>query len=575
MIAELNIRGLGVIAECELQFSSGMIAFTGETGAGKTLLVGALGLVLGDRADTGMVAGERADVSATVLVDPTGAACRRVTDAGGVVEPDGAVTVSRSVLASGRARAALGGAAVPVALVRELGDGIAQRHSQSDQLQLRSRKRQRQSLDAFGGPKLATALTHYQQDYQQYLAAVDRLAQLQRQRTEQESRLAELQEGLAEVADVRPKPGEETEVPQQILRLANAEQLAEGVSAALTVVAGAEDGALADLAAAQQSLARAARLDTDLTPLVERLGEAALLLDDIVSELNRYAGDLAPDPSALAELQRRKASLTKLQRDFGPTLTDVLAWEDRARAEVGELTNAADNEEAAQEEIAELLQRLEQRAAELSELREAAAERLSAAVTTELRELAMPDAMFRAEVTQQEAETGLGLPDGRTVAFGATGVDLVDFRLQPHPGGHWSPIGEGASGGELSRIMLALEVVLAESDPPAVFVFDEVDSGIGGKTAVEVGRRLARLADHSQVLVVTHLPQVAVFADQHVVVSKGTDGRVTRSTVTEVAGEQRSRELARMLSGSDESATATAHAAELLDLASKHRETRV
>jgi DNA repair protein RecN (Recombination protein N) len=575
MIAELNIRGLGVIAECELQFSSGMIAFTGETGAGKTLLVGALGLVLGDRADTAMVAGERADVSATVLVDPTGAETRRVTEAGGVVEPDGAVTVSRSVLAGGRARAALGGAAVPVALVRELGDKLAQRHSQSDQLQLRSRKRQRQSLDAYGGPELAATLTRYQRDYQQYLAAIERLTQIQQQRGEQEARLAELQEGLARIEAVRPRPGEEDEVPQQILRLANAEQLAEGVAGALDAVAEAEDGVLTDLATAQQSLGRAARLDPELAPLGDRLGEAALLLDDIVAELNRYASELSPDPTALEELQRRKAALATLQRDFGPTLTDVIEWEERAREEVTELTNAADTEQVVRAELAELLQRLGQVAAELSELRVAAATQLSEAVTHELRDLAMPDAVFRAEIAQQESETGLELADGRVVAFGATGVDTVDFRLLAHPGGNWSPIGEGASGGELSRIMLALEVVLAESDPPAVFVFDEVDSGIGGKTAVEVGRRLARLADRSQVLVVTHLPQVAVFADQHVVVSKGTDGRVTRSTVAEVAGEERSRELARMLSGSDESATATAHAAELLDIAAKHRDTKV
>lgn len=570
MIADLHIRNLGVIAESELEFSSGMVAFTGETGAGKTMLVGALGLVLGDRADTGVVTGGKAEVSARIVVDPGGPTAARVEEAGGAVDPDGTLAVSRTVSAVGRGRAALGGAAVPVSLLAEVGRQTAQRHSQSDQVQLRSPRRQRQSLDAYGGAPLGAALADYRRRYTEYLESSRQLASLQQQRSEREARMAELREGLARIDAVDPEPDEDQSLPAGIARLANAEELAHSVAAVLAVLErGDGDGILTDLTVAQQSLARTVAMDPGRSGLTQRLDEAAILLADIAAELRSYAGDLHTDPVRLEEMQQRRSAVSALQRSFGPGTADVVRWAQQAREELARLDGADEAEANLRDDIDRKVGELAAAAQRVSDMRTDAARRLGAAVTAELVQLAMPHAVFTATVAQHEANAGLPLPDGRVVAFGENGIDTVAFLLAPHDGASPAPIGEGASGGELSRIMLALEVVLAESDPPAVFVFDEVDAGIGGRTAVEVGRRLARLARRSQVLVVTHLPQVAVFADQHVVVRKDSDGQVTRSSVMAVGGLDRRRELARMLSGQDESEVALAHADELLAVAAQ------
>ncbi len=571
MIADLRIRGLGVISECELELSSGMVVFTGETGAGKTVLVGALGLVLGDRADTGLVSDERAEVSAQMLVRPGGSIADRVEQAGGSLDPDGGLAAARTITQGGRSRAALGGTTVPVSLLAEVGSQIAQRHSQSDQLRLRSRKRQRQALDAFAGPALTATMANYHSSYRNYLTAVADLQQLRKERSERDHRRVELQEALARIEEIKPLAAEETELPEQISRLANVEQLAQDAATALSGLEREDGGTAAEFGTVLQSVTRMAALDPQLSSLRDRCGEMSILLDEVLADVTRYAAALAADPAQLAALQQRRAALTALQRDFGPSLAQVLDWADTARTELKILSSSQDDEARLEEQIEQLLHALTKTGQQVSELRAVAAERLASAVTVELHELSMPNASFRVDVIQQEADEGLQLPDGRTVAFGESGVDTVAFLLAPHPGADWSPVGEGASGGELSRIMLSLEVVLAEADPPAVFIFDEVDAGIGGKTAIEVGRRLASLARRSQVLVVTHLPQVAAFADQQMVVTKSTEGRVTRTSVTEVTGQDRSAELARMLSGSDGSAAATAHATELLDLANEHR----
>jgi DNA repair protein RecN (Recombination protein N) len=567
VIADLHIRNLGVIAEADLALSSGMVVFSGETGAGKTVLVGALGLVLGDRADTALVAGDRAEVSARVVVDPDGAMARRVEELGGAVEADGTLTVARTVAAAGRSRAALGGAAVPVAVLAEVGGSVAQRHSQSDQISLRSGRRQRQSLDAYGGTDLADALARYRDTYDRFVEQSEGLRRAQHDRAENRRRLAAVQEGLARIDELSPQPGEDRTLPDEIARLANTEHLSQQAAEALAALSDDDGGAAAALLVAGQALGRAAAVDGSLTALSGRLGEVMALVSELDADLRRYTDGLNRDPAVLDSLQRRRAALTALQRDYGPTLDDVLTWQRSARTEAAALQGADADEAEALERIAALVADLAASAAIVSRLRVAAAERLGAAVSAELRDLAMPHARFTVAVAQQESDSGLALPDGRSVAFGRNGVDTVAFLLAPHPGADPAPIGDGASGGELSRIMLALEVVLAQSDPPAVFVFDEVDAGIGGRTAVEVGRRLARLARRSQVLVVTHLAQVAAFADQHVVVRKDSGGRVTRSSVCEAAGGQRRRELARMLSGQDDSPAALAHAQELLALA--------
>ena len=311
--------------------------------------------------------------------------------------------------------------------------------------------------------------------------------------------------------------------------------------------------------------------DPALAALAQRLDEASFLLSDVSTDLAAYADGIEADPRRLADVQQRIADLTSLMRKYGPKLGDVLSWASQGSLRLAELEGDDDRIEALAAERIEARAELAALAARVSRGRSAAAEKFAAAVTTELAELAMPHARIEVPVTQREAADGLDV-DGRTVAFGPSGVDDVEIRLAPHPGAPFLPIAKGASGGELSRVMLAVEVVFAGSDPVPTFVFDEVDAGVGGKAAVEVGRRLARLARTSQVVVVTHLPQVAAFADRQLVVRKADDGSVTRSGVTVLDEAERRRELARMLAGLEESELGQAHADELLRAAAADRQ---
>jgi DNA repair protein RecN (Recombination protein N) len=575
VIANLNISGLGVIATADLEFSAGLVAFTGETGAGKTMVVTAMGLVLGDRADTGVSAGsDRVDVDAVIVVPTDGPAAQQIEAAGGALDPDGSVVVTRSLSSQTRGRATLGGTAVPVAALHEFGERVAQRHSQSDQILLRKPRRQRISLDQYGGAAVAAAVRRYRERYDEFLTLTRRLDDLTADVGRRHARIAELREGLAEIEAVDPQVGEEQTLPDTILRLTNAESLRLAAGDALRWLS-ADDQEAVDAAVAMErgltALQRVTGQDPGLVSVAERLGSAAEIVSEIAGELRRYTAVLHADPEALEQLHQRKAALAVLQRKYGDTGAEIRSWAEAAHAELAELDVDDDAVQALRAELTTVVTVLGQAAAGLSQARSAAATGLSAAVSGELRALSMPKAEFVVEVIQRDDPAGLRLPDGRACAFGENGVDVVRFLLAPHPGSVPSPIGDGASGGELSRIMLALEVVLAEHSPPSVFVFDEIDAGIGGRTATEVGRRLARLANRSQVFVVTHLAQVASFADQHIVVEKDQSGRVTAASVHEVAGDGRTTELSRMLSGQDQSPAARQHARELLDLAAADR----
>jgi len=583
MLEEVRITGLGVIDEAVLELSGGFNVVTGETGAGKTMVVSGLGLLFGGRADPSRVrpGSDRATVEGRLRVEPGGEVARQVSDAGGDLDDDDStLLLSRSVSAEGRSRATAGGRGVPVSLLTYLADDLVAVHGQADQQQLLRPGRQRQALDRFGGPALSRLLAGYQRSYQQHAelrAELDELTSLARDRAREAD---DLRRGLAEVERAEPAEGEDIELLAEEERLANADALHSAATSAHEALLGdpasgsyeAADAATL-LASARQALESAAHHDQALAALAARVSEAAYLVSDVAAELASYAQSIEADPVRLSVVQERRAELARLIRAYGALapardlpdggaqggdLAAVLSWAKSAALRLVELDSTDERIAVLGEQEAALAATVAELAAQLTASRREVAGRFAAEVTAELAALAMPHA--RLDVAVAPARE-----------LGPHGGDEVEIRLAAHPGATALPLNKGASGGELSRVMLAIEVVFAGADPVPTFVFDEVDAGVGGKAAVEIGRRLARLARRAQVIVVTHLPQVAAFADTHLVVEKADDGSVTRSGITRLDDEGRVRELSRMLAGLEDSEFGRAHAGELLAAAAAER----
>jgi DNA repair protein RecN (Recombination protein N) len=591
MLEEVRITGLGVIDEAVLELSPGFTVVTGETGAGKTMVVTGLGLLFGGRADPARVrpGAQRAVVEGRLTIDADGKVARQVDEAGGELDDDGAaLVISRSVSAEGRSRAHAGGRSVPVSLLTYLADDLVAVHGQSDQQQLLRAGRQREALDAYAGPELARVLADYQRVYQRHRDTRAELAELTEQAREREMEAAGLRQALAEIEALDPAPDEDVQLRAEEERLSNAESLRAAATAAHEALLGDPSAgayerpdAVALVGGARQELEAVRQHDPALGSLADRLSEASYLLSDVAGELASYTESLDADPARLAAVQERRAALGRLVRTYGPRaaaevavtpgaegvpaevdpagdLATVLAWTKPAAARLLELEGDDERIAGLAEEEAELATRVTELAGRLSALRQEAAEKFSLDVTEELTALAMPHASLVAVVQPLDEP-------------GPHGADDVEIRLAAHPGAPPLPLSKGASGGELSRVMLAIEVVFAGADPVPTFVFDEVDAGVGGKAAVEIGRRLARLARLAQVIVVTHLPQVAAFANNHLVVMKASDGLVTSSGVVRLDQNGRVRELSRMLAGLEDSEFGRAHAEELLDMAARER----
>ncbi|MGZ3098345.1 DNA repair protein RecN [Streptomyces sp. H62] len=565
----MRIRSLGVIDDAVVELSPGFTAVTGETGAGKTMVVTSLGLLLGGRADASLVriGAKHAVVEGRIAVPGDAAVAVRAEEAGAELD-DGALLISRTVSAEGRSRAHLGGRSVPVGVLAELADELVAVHGQTDQQGLLKLTRQRQALDRYAGDAVTGPLAKYAEAYRRLRAVARELEEITTRARERAQEADLLRYGLDEVAAVEPRAGEDAELAEEAERLGHAEALASAATAAHAALAGnPEDPEGVDastlVAGAQRALDAVRSHDPALAALAERIGEVGILLRDVAGELAGYADDLDADPLRLAAVEERRAALTTLTRKYGEDVAAVLTWAEQGAARLTEL-------DGDDERIGELTAERDALRAELGGLAQAltdarteAAERFAAAVTAELASLAMPHARVSFEIRQTEDPEGVEV-GGRTVAYGPSGADEVELLLAPHPGAPPRPIAKGASGGELSRVMLAVEVVFAGTDPVPTYLFDEVDAGVGGKAAVEIGRRLARLAKSAQVVVVTHLPQVAAFADRQLLVEKTNDGSVTRSGVKVLEGEERVRELSRMLAGQEDSETARAHAEELL-----------
>jgi DNA repair protein RecN (Recombination protein N) len=572
MLEELRIRGLGVIDDAVLPLGPGLTVVTGETGAGKTMVVTGLQLLFGGRGDATRVrAGQDlAIIDGRLLLEPESVSARRVADAGGELDADNTLVLRRTVTANGRSRGFAGGAPVPVSVLGDIGTHLFSVHGQSDQLRLTRPAEQRAALDRYGEHDVAT----YAARFRAWRAAEDRLADRTARARELARQADVLRHGVAEIAAAGPVPGEDAELRATASRLAHADDLRLAARTAHDALLGdADDPAsyASDVATllgiARRSLDMEAADDPALGAMRDRMIELAALVADLGADLVQYGALLDADPARLAEVEDRRALLTRLTRKYGPELTDVLAWAEEAERQLVDL-------DVSDEALAALATERDALAAETSKLgsalsaaRHNAADQLASAITAELAGLAMPEA--RVTVTVASRTQGAGgyrlIVDGAPTVAGPDGLDEVEILLQPRPDAPALPVQRGASGGELSRVMLAIEVCLgaAGKDVPTL-VFDEVDAGVGGRAAVEVGRRLARLAQDYQVIVVTHLPQVAAYADQHVVIDKPEDSTNRGvSAVRIVDGADRVAELARMLAGSD-TETARQHAAELL-----------
>ena len=633
MLEEVRITGLGVINDALLEISPGFTALTGETGAGKTMVVTGLGLLFGGRADPTRVrpGAQRASVEGRLRTDPRGKVAQQVEEAGGDLDEDGTLVLTRTVSGEGRSRAFAGGRSVPVSLLTYLSDDLVAVHGQSDQQQLLKAGRQRESLDKYAGGVLAEVLADYQRVYGRHRKVLDQLTTLTTQARARAAEARELRAGLEDIEKLNPAAGEEAALRAEEERLANADSLAAAATTAHEALLGdptaGNDGvdAVTLLGHARRALDAVRRHDTEIDGVATRLSDAAYLVSEVAGELASYIQGIDADPARLAAVQERRAALARVIRLYGPggvnaqidgapvtlepagppsagqdsqdpgspggdasagagngaaggsagepdglfpaeqpgdiahvlepdDIAYVLEWARLAADRVTDLDNDDDTITALTAEEAELAAQVTDLAGRLTRLRAEAGERFAADVTAELTALAMPHARISV------ALTALAEP-------GPHGADDVEIRLASNPGAPALPLHKGASGGELSRVMLAIEVVFAGADPVPTFVFDEVDAGVGGKAAVEIGRRLAKLARLAQVIVVTHLPQVAAFADNHLVVAKSSDGSITSTSVIRLDHEARVRELSRMLAGLEDSEFGQAHAAELLAMA--------
>ncbi|WP_194785378.1 DNA repair protein RecN [Actinomyces haliotis] len=600
MIDSLHIEDLGVIEETDLVLSPGLNALTGETGAGKTMVLTSLGLLLGERAEATAVRGgaERALIEGAFTLDPASRAADRAREAGAELDED-LLLASRTVPASGRSRAHLGGRTVPSSVLADVGNHLVSVHGQADQLRLRSAAAQRAALDSLGGPAHAALCREYARAHRARRAAAESLEEWRSGAAERAAEVARLRTWLETVEELDPSPGEDAVLTAEADRLDHAEDLRRAATTARTALTGDEDAVGDDpdvtglIAAADRALAPVTGVDPALTELAGRVHQLGILAADVSAELTEYLAALDADPARLAWVQNRRGALARALRQLGDAAepiedVDALLAASRTWAErLAQIDGPQDGETRLAEELAAADAELGRLAERLTAARRGLAERLEQAVTAELEGLQMKGSRLVVALDPLDEP-------------GPTGAETVTLQLVSHPGAPALALGKGASGGELSRIMLALEVVLADASQalgdadqsgqepenlyPRTFVFDEIDAGVGGRAAREIGRRLARLARRNQVVVVTHLAQVAAWADTQLVVRKetspaddagdvgrGTDGGTgasaprTRTSVVRVEGEERVTELARMLSGHDDSEAALRHAAELLE----------
>ena len=558
-LEEISIRSLGVIESSNIQFKPGLTVLTGETGAGKTMVLTALGLVLGSKSDSDLVrAGqERAVVTGRFSVPLQ--IQDEILASGGEGEDD-CVVITRTLSSQGKSRVLVGSAVSSAATVSSFAQSLVEIHAQSSSSKLMKPAVSRELLDRYGG----IDLTQYQEIFTQYQEISLRIQELKNQLLQRDKEIDLLTEFAQEFSKLSPVSGELVKIENEIAKLGSVEQLNQVVSNTLNLLEDEDLSALNLLQQMRKSLDSVAGKDRDLDQITERFTESLLNLQDIGSDLTSYLSSLEADPSRFAQLQDRKSALSTLLKRYGKGSDKDLAFEELiadglgAKQKLADLSGGSDRIIELEKQKLDIFSKMKFSAVKLADDRKIAAEKLSKLVTSEIRNLSMPNSQF---VISQST-----LDSDKPGSYTAYGLDEIAILFSAHAGATPLPLSKVASGGELSRVMLALEVVIAEAEPIGTYIFDEVDAGVGGKAAVEIGRRLAKLSKSAQVIVITHLPQVAVWADNHLVVKKSESGSVTQSDVKEMSADERKVEIARMLSGQEDSQTAQEHASELLTI---------
>ena len=560
-LEQLQIRSLGVIEEASINFSPGLTILTGETGAGKTMVLTALGLVLGGKADASFIRKGAERLSVSALFELPTSLYETFQEAGAEIE-DGGVIFNRSLTAEGKSRAMLGGSLSTASKVGELADSLIQIHGQSTNQRLAKPQVQRELLDDF--LPTMSVVTDYESIFVEYTELSARINTLKSEIAKRDSQIAELKEFMKYFDELSPREGELSEIENEISRLSSVEEINEALSMMLNIVEGEEFNATQQLQQSRRAGDSLRGKDSKLDLILDKYSESIYQITDSISDLLAYLGSLEANPAQFEALQLRKAAITSLVKKFGVGNDRELAYQElvergaTSAERLKDLEGGDSHIAALERDLEALFQKLKASAIDLSVSRSAIASELSERVTTELHSLSMPNSTLHFSVIRGDPEV--------IASYTSSGIDEVKILFSAHKGADAHPLAKVASGGELSRVMLALEVVIASKSSIGTYVFDEVDSGVGGKAAFEIGRRLKKLAKNSQVIVVTHLPQVAVWGDMHLVVTKDESGSVTASDVLQVTEKERIVELARLLSGQEGSESAQEHAMELLKL---------
>ena len=563
-LEEISIRNLGIIDTSSLELSKGLNVLTGETGAGKTMILTALSLLLGAKSDSSLVrhGSERLVTSATFSIPQSLIA--QIHDLGGLVE-DGSLILTRSVSSDGKSKATASGATVNASTLGEITEPLIAIHGQSANTQIVKSVRQRELLDLFAGGDLQKVLAEYQEIFNTYNEMKVKLKALVTNASARDSQIADLELLTKQWSTLKPTRNEFASVEDEIRKLASVEDLRVAASGASAAIGEEDAGVLTVLGQARKYLEAAKGKDQALDEIAANVAESFFLIDDAHAALVSYLASLEADPSRLDYLQERKSALVAFVKKWGGSgtvddeMAEIAIRVKSAKEMIADLNGGQDRIAELESEIKVVKGKLLTSAKKVSSARTAAAGKLSDGVSAEIAGLSMPHTRFYADVLSPDYEGSLKESD-----FTITGCDEILMSIQAHKDGPKVALGKGASGGEMSRIMLALEVVIAASAPVGTYIFDEVDAGVGGKAAIEVGRRLHALSEHAQVIVVTHLPQVAAWADRHFVVAKDSDGQIVQSGVSQLEEQARVTEIARMLAGLDESVSAQEHAAELL-----------
>jgi DNA repair protein RecN (Recombination protein N) len=563
-LEEISIRNLGIIDTSSLELSKGLNVLTGETGAGKTMILTALSLLLGAKSDSSLVrhGSERLVTSATFSIPASLSA--QIEDLGGLVE-DGSLILTRSVSSDGKSKATASGATVNASTLGEITEPLIAIHGQSANTQIVKSMRQRELLDLFAGSDLQAALSDYVETFNMYNEMKAKLKALVTNASARDSQIADLELLTKQWSVLKPTRGEFVAVDDEIRKLASVEDLRIAAAGASSAIGEEEAGVLTVLGQARKWLEAAKGKDQALDEIATNVAESFFLIDDAHAALVSYLASLEADPTRLDYLQERKVALSAFVKKWGGAgnvdeeMAEIAIRVKSAKEMIADLHGGQDRIAELEAEIKEVKLKLLTGAKKVSLARVHAAAKLSDLVSSEIVGLSMPHTRFYTDVISPDYEGALKESD-----FTITGCDEILMSIQAHKDGPKVALGKGASGGEMSRIMLALEVVIAASAPVGTYIFDEVDAGVGGKAAIEVGRRLHALSQHAQVIVVTHLPQVAAWADRHFVVAKDSDGQIVQSGVSQLDEKARVSEIARMLAGLDESMSAQEHAAELL-----------